>query len=82
MSTPAITLVMQGATLEQAQHYQELIHTLFAQGVFSVRNGRATIHFDDAGKIQQIEMNFTRFRHNKPYQSPPAVQMPKMEITA
>ena len=61
-----IEITLAGATLEQTEHCRKIIHTLFAQGVFNLRNGRAILHFDPNGSLAAIDTEVSKWRRDKP----------------
>jgi hypothetical protein len=60
-----IEIKLDGATTIDTERYRLLIHTLFVEGVFNIKAGSATLHFDDLGVLKEIEYNFRR-RRDKP----------------
>lgn len=61
-----ITIALEGVSLEQTERLREAIHTLIEERVFSLRNGRAILHFDQDGILSAIDFDFQRWRRGKP----------------
>ncbi len=64
--TGEIIIKLEGASLEQTERCRQIIHRLFEQGVLSVRNGRAILHFDTAGNMAAIDIEVGKWRRDKP----------------
>lgn len=60
-----ITLKLDGASLVETERCREIIHTLFAMGVFGIRNGHATLSFDHEGTLQEVRHEFIKWRKGK-----------------
>lgn len=65
MGTGTITLNFEGASLQETERFRLLITNLFEQGVFNIKNGNATLHFDNLGTLQAIDVNFRKWRREK-----------------
>lgn len=50
---------------EELTRIEENLLSMIAQGVFTVRNGRAILHFDNEGKLQIIAFDFIKWRRAK-----------------
>lgn len=61
-----IEIALEGATFETTERCRRIIHLLFEQGAFSIRNGEVIVSFDDLGNPGSIRYNFTKWRNNKP----------------
>lgn len=61
-----IQIVLPGVTFEETERCRAIIHTLFQNEIFNIRNGKATLHFDHEGTLQQIQVDTTRWRRDKP----------------
>lgn len=61
-----ITIKLEGATFKQTEVLREMIHTMFEQGVFAIKNGSATLNFDELGQLGSIELNIKKWRRGKP----------------
>jgi len=70
-----INIKLEGATLQETERCRRIIHELFTQGFFALRNGKAIVHFDHTAEMQQIEYDFIKWRRGKdaPLQHPPLV---------
>lgn len=68
MNAPAIVLKLDGATIEEAERCRNIIHTLFAQGFFNLRNTTASIKFDNDANMREIEYDTVKWRSDKPPQ--------------
>jgi hypothetical protein len=55
MNEPVIYFTLEGATPDQAKRCTEIIHTMFLQGAFNVRNGNVTLNFDQEGILMGIK---------------------------
>lgn len=69
MNAGTITITLEGATFEQTERCREMIHTMFEQGIFHIKNGKALLHFDHEGQLQQIEVDLIKWKRNKPSQA-------------
>lgn len=47
-----------------------LFNTLYEAGVFGIRNGSATLHFDSEGVLTQIESKIISFKKGKDIHTP------------
>ncbi len=61
-----IEISLAGATFEQTEHCRKIIHTLFSQGIFNLRNGRAILHFDPTGTLAAIDFEIGKWKRDKP----------------
>ena len=64
-STGSIVISLENVSLEQTERYRKIIHLLFEAGVFGVKNGKAILHFDSLSELQQVELDFIRWRKGK-----------------
>lgn len=60
-----ILIKLEGVSPKELDRCKEIIDTLFVRKVLSIRNGSATLHFDNDGTLQEITYE-TRWRRNKP----------------
>lgn len=60
-----ITLKLDGASLTETERCREIIHTLFAQGLFGIRNGHATLSFDHEGTLQEVRHEYIKWRKGR-----------------
>ena len=60
-----IQIVLPGYTFEETNRCREIIHTLCESDFFKIRNGKATIHFDHQGTVQQIGMDIIQWKRDK-----------------
>jgi len=61
-----ITIELDGATFQETERFRKMIHVLFTQGVFNLRRGYATLHFDHEGILSGIDIFQSKWRDNKP----------------
>ena len=61
-----ITIKLDGASPEGTERCRQIIHEMFVQGVFLIRNGSVTMHFDHEGTLQEIKYDIIKWRRNKP----------------
>lgn len=61
-----IEIVLEGVTLEQTERLRGIIHTLFEQGLFNLRNGYGIMHFDNDGILRELEIHVKKWRNDKP----------------
>lgn len=61
-----ITIEFEGVTFQETERFRKMIHTLFSQGVFNLRRGQATLHFDFQGTLSGIDIFQNKWRDNKP----------------
>lgn len=66
MQAGKIEIILGGASLEDTERLRLMIHTMFQQGVFNIRNGYAMIHFDHEGLMREIEVHMKKWRNDKP----------------
>lgn len=52
---------LEAELFKQFQQYHQMFVLLQQYGVFSIRNGTATLHFDSQGIIQKIERHDSLF---------------------
>jgi len=73
--TGDIHIQLEGASFQETERCRLIIHELFTQGFFSLRNGKAIVHFDHDANMQQIEYDYIKWRRGKtaPLQVPPIV---------
>lgn len=64
MQKGIITIEIDGISTEDTKRYQQMIHTFFEQGVFSILNGSANIHFR-GGNLEAIDLNLYTYKRNK-----------------
>ena len=61
-----ITISLEGASFEQTERCRRIIHTLFEEGVFAVKRGKAILSFDETGALGSIELQVLKWRRDKP----------------
>jgi len=66
--TGTITIQLDGCSLEATERFREMIHLMFEEGVFTVKNGKAVLNFDQDGDLNKIELNYTKWhrKHGSP----------------
>lgn len=62
MTEGIIEIRIQDITPSNTIRIKKIIHTLIEQGVFTIRNGNATLHFDETGDLGSIEMHFKKWK--------------------
>ena len=62
-SKGTITIELEGVDFATTEKLRHIIHTLFTEGVFSVKNGKATLNFDREGNLNSIELHYTKWHH-------------------
>ena len=60
-----ITIELEGIGFPETERCRAIIHSLFEQGVFNVRNGKAILNFDSDGTLAEIEFNVKKWKRNK-----------------
>lgn len=65
MNRGTVFLDFDGLSQEGAERIRLIIVELFKAGVFAVKSGSATIHFDHEGTLQEISTNVKRYRRMK-----------------
>jgi hypothetical protein len=62
MAVGEIRLSIEGISREDTLKYQEILHALVISGGLNVRAGSTTIHFDNQGIFQGIQVNYWPFK--------------------
>ena len=65
MNKGTIVIDLENVSLEETERYRKIIHLLFETGAFNVKNGKAILHFDSVSELQQVELDFIRWRKGK-----------------
>ena len=65
MNKGTIVIDLDGVSLEQTERCRKIIHTLFAQNVFGIRNGKAVLHFDGDGELMMIQFDIIKWKKDK-----------------
>lgn len=60
-----ITIEIEGLKPLELERCRQIIHKLFEQGAFNVRNGKVILNFDSDGIMQQINFEVSKWRRNK-----------------
>ncbi len=60
-----INIELEGLSPQELDRCKEIIDTLFIKKVLFIKNGSATLHFDNDATLQEITYE-TRWRRNKP----------------
>lgn len=60
-----ISIELEGLSPRELDRCREIIDTLFIKKVLFLKNGSATLHFDNDATLQEITFE-TRWRRNKP----------------
>lgn len=60
-----ISIELEGLTPRDIERCRQIIDTLFVKRVFFIRNGSATLRFDNDSTLQEITYE-TRWRRDKP----------------
>lgn len=60
-----IKIKLEGASWEETERCRAMIHLLFQQGVFNVRNGKVILNFDHNGLLSVIEKDVIAWRRDK-----------------
>ncbi|MAG73700.1 hypothetical protein CL620_05250 [archaeon] len=61
-----INIKLDGVSFEETEYFRKVIHTLFQQGVFNIKNGTATLAFNREGELASIELKFLKWRDKDP----------------
>lgn len=56
---------IEGISLEETERLRLLTFTLITEGIFHLRNGNATLHFDHQGQLQAVDVNYRKWRREK-----------------
>ncbi|MAH46484.1 hypothetical protein CMI37_11670 [Candidatus Pacearchaeota archaeon] len=81
MQKGTIVITLEGLSFEDVEKYRRMIHTLFEQGVFGVRNGSAVLNFGPQGNLNSIEINLKKWRRgDKPVPVAAKLKDVKIEI--
>lgn len=60
-----IQIELEGIGIAELERCRQMIHLMFQQGIFTVRNGKVILNFDSDGVLQQIDFNVSKWRRNK-----------------
>ena len=66
MHTGEIYFKLEGITHEATLKFHDIIRTLFEQGVFSLRNGKAILDFNENGILVGIKMEIYKWKKGAP----------------
>ena len=53
---------IQAERFVQFQKYYQLFETFLDAGLFELKNGSATLHYDHMGNLQEIDFNQVKFK--------------------
>lgn len=62
MQKGTIVIEVDPITPIETEAYRQKILTLIANGIFNIKNGKAELHFDAEGTLQQIVINVVKYR--------------------
>lgn len=65
MEKGTITITVDPISKSDTERYRQLIVLLIANGVFNVKNGSATLNFDQNGELGEIELKIKKWRKSK-----------------
>lgn len=65
MDKGTIIITVEPISKADTERYRQMIVTLISQSVFSVKNGSATLHFDQNGDLGEIELKLRKWRKSK-----------------
>ena len=69
-----IQVILPNTPFEEVERCRQIIHTLFESDFFKIKNGKAMIHFDHMGIVQQIGIDAINRKRDKSLQKlPPGV---------
>ena len=69
MNKGTITIILEDISVQQTERFRRVIHTLFTEGAFNIRNGQVLLHFGD-GELKGIDINMIKWRQSKPSDMP------------
>ena len=71
-----IQVLLPETPFAEIERCRAIIHTLFESGFFKIKNGKATVHFDHQGTIQQIGVDSIQWKRDKDLPKlPPGVRI-------
>ena len=74
-----IQVLLPNTPFEEVERCREIIHTLFESDFFKIKNGKATVHFDHQGIVQQIGVDSIRWKRDKNLQKIPPGDIIKVQ---
>jgi len=79
-----ININLEGVTFEQARRCELIIRQLFEAGIFSMKSGKAILHFDKDGMMAQVDLDYVKWRRNElsPYTLDKIYNSAKIEIVS
>ena len=60
-----INVEMEGATWEETQRLQQIVHILIERGALSLKNGKVTLSFDNDANLGEIKFDAVVWRKDK-----------------
>lgn len=80
MQIGTITITLEGVTIEETERLRKMIHTMFTDGVFNIRNGKAILNFDNDG-LAEIEKQIKTWKRGKEPVVMKRLEQFKIELT-
>jgi len=81
MNKPGTIFInLQGVTFEETERCRSMIHRLFEEGFFAIKNGSFTANFDENGNMATIELRFIR-RGKRPIEPMKILEQFKVEMS-
>ena len=65
MNKGLIEIQVDNVSEQETFRLQEIIHRLLAEGALNVRNGCVTLRYDNDATLQQIEIDYIKWRRQK-----------------
>jgi uncharacterized beta-barrel protein YwiB (DUF1934 family) len=62
MQEGKIEIKLDGANFQETERCRKIIHELFTQGFFSIKNGKAIIHFNEKAEMAMIQYDFIKWK--------------------
>ncbi len=59
-----ITITLEGLSIQEVERYRQIIQTLILEGALNIRNGKALLHFNHLGDLQQIQLDVIKWRRD------------------
>ncbi len=84
MNTGTIVIKLEDVSLKDTERCRQMIHKMLESGVFNVRNGKATLNFDNYGLLADIEISmktWSRKFENDPIPELNSLSQFKIEMT-
>lgn len=65
MNIGKIQLEIENISKEETLRYQEILGALISSGALGLKNGKATLHFDQDGTFQGVQLDYWAFKRKR-----------------